>query len=175
MRADTGVLCIVNFCILRAKHNFFPPSPCFSRSIDVFCSFSCAWTFQRTKAGSFSLGVTACSSSSHKQQRRDEGFHTHPVQNPESTRILCKSRAPTPAFFQSSALHCVNSTRSGAAPASRAPSAQLAGISLVSACYSSTDPRAEGGETRSIHDSPAHVVTIPEGRSKRYGSNTNPG
>lgn len=102
-------------------------------------------------------------------------FTRTPVQNPDCTRILCKSCAQTPTFFHSSTLHSVNPTRSRAAPATRAPSPQLAGISLVSACYSSTDSRAERGETRSIHDSLAHVVMIPEGRSKRYGMNTNPG
>lgn len=157
---------------------FFPPSTCFLCSLDRCTLFiqlcldiseNKSWILQ-SRFHCFLLKLS-------QTIAQGEGFHTHPgaksriYQDSLQTMRINANIFPqlNPTFYE------VNSTRSKAAPVTKAPSPQPAGISLVSACYSSTDSRAERGETRSIHDSLTHVVMIPEGRSKRYGSNTNPG
>lgn len=167
---------MVNFYILCVKLNSSPPRTCFL-SLD-WCNLFIQLCLDISKDKSWIL-----------QSRFHCFLHKLSRTIAQGRRVShappCKIQNP-PRFFAnhahkrqhfSTAQPCTLWIPQGAKQPQRPglPSPELAGISLVSACYSSTDSRVERGETRSIHDSLAHVVMIPEGRSKRYGSNTNPG
>lgn len=153
MRADRRGTVYRKFLYTLCQTQLFPPSICFLCSLDwgslfiqlcLDISKNKSWILQRRfHCFLFELSQTIA-------QGRISHALPCKIQNPPR---FCANHAHIRQHFSTFFLHSVNSKGAKTAPAIRAPRPQLAGISPASACYSSTDSRAEQEETRSIHDS----------------------
>lgn len=168
-------MCIVNFYTLWAKHNFFPPSTCFFCSLDgcillihlcLDISKNKSWILQ----SGFHCFLLLKLSQTIAQERRIS--HAQVKKKKNQSRIHQDSVQIQAAAFSHSS---VDSTRSRAARASRASRNKPGFRQLF-------QHRSQGRRRRrnrpSIHDSPAHVAAIPEGRKGEANATvrtTNPG